>query len=65
MDTSAGHYRVGEHNGDGLSDILSLETDGYVYVWQSLGNAFANPTRWLDTNKKSSPTEPSSCVPGP
>jgi hypothetical protein len=36
--TSAGSLMVGDFNGDGLSDVIQMDSSGHVHVWLSQGD---------------------------
>ena len=41
-----GRYQLGDFNGDGKTDIISFESNGGFYVWQSTGSGFSGPVQW-------------------
>lgn len=46
-DIGADRYKVGDFNGDGLSDVMSMESNAVFYVWTAkAGGGFNNYQRW-------------------
>ncbi len=46
-DIGSARYKLGDFNGDGLTDVISFETNGGLYVWLSkLNGGFTGPSMW-------------------